>query len=249
MTDMSTANQRVAIVTGASRGIGRAIASELAAQNHAVLLTWATKSSGAEETVAEIEAAGGRALAVQVDVRQPADLDRAFDAATSRFGRLDVLVNNAGVSAMAPFDGIDAAMFDAAMATNVRGIIEASRRAAAAFDNRGGAIVNLSSALVTQPFPGQAMYAASKAAVDSLTRTLAQELGPRRIRVNAVAPGPINTDLLPPDEQVRGFIVSRTALGRIGQPVDVARVVAFLASDAAGWITGQVIGVDGGLRL
>jgi 3-oxoacyl-[acyl-carrier protein] reductase len=135
------------------------------------------------------------------------------------------------------------------MATNVRGIVEASRRAAVAFGNRGGSIVNLSSALVTQPFPGQAMYAASKAAVESLTRTLAQELGPRRIRVNAVAPGPINTDLLPPDEQVRGFIVSRTALGRIGQPVDVARVVAFLASDAAGWITGQVIGVDGGLRL
>jgi 3-oxoacyl-[acyl-carrier protein] reductase len=246
---MSTANLRAAIVTGAGRGIGRAIAGELAAQNHAVLLTWVTKASGAEKMAAEIEAAGGRALAMQADVRQPADLDRAFDAAMSRFGRLDVLVNNAGVSAMAPLDGIDATLFDAAMATNVRGIVEASRRAAAAFGSNGGSIVNLSSALVTQPFPGQALYAATKAAVESLTRTLAQELGPRRIRVNAVAPGPIDTDLLPPDEQVRAFIVSRTALGRIGQPADVARVVAFLASDAAGWITGQVIGVDGGLRL
>lgn len=246
---MATDKSRVALVTGAGRGIGRAIALELAAQGLAVTVNYSATDTGAAEVVAAIRKQGGEAQAVQADVRRAADLDRLFAAALGRYGQLDVLVNNAGVSGAAPLDMITEDLVASAFDVNFKGMLFASQRAARHFAPAGGAIVNLSSALVSQPIGMQAVYAASKAAVDAATRILAQELGPRRIRVNAVAPGPTETDLLQVPEEIRAYIVSRTVMGRVGLPTDIAKVVAFLASDAAGWVTGQVIGADGGLRL
>jgi 3-oxoacyl-[acyl-carrier protein] reductase len=246
---MTTQRAKVAIVTGAGRGIGRAIALELAAQGFTVVVNYSATGTGAAEVVAKIAARGGEALAVQADVRHGADLDRLFATTLEKFGHLDVLVNNAGVSGAAPLEMVSAEMVAGTFDVNFQGMLFASQRAARHFGPDGGAIVNLSSALVQQPIGMQAVYAASKAAVDATTRILAQELGPRKIRVNAVAPGPTETDLLQVPEEIRGYIVSRTILGRVGWPTDIAKVVAFLASDAAGWVTGQVIGADGGLRL
>ncbi len=240
---------KVAIVTGASRGIGAAIARELAAQGFAIAVNYASRRDGADTTVEAIVKAGGSAMAIQGAVQDTADLDRLFAAVQDKWGRLDVLVNNAGVGATAPLDQIDAAQIDAAVGVNLKGMLLASQRAARAMGPDGGSIVNVSSALAAQPMPGQVIYAASKAAIESVTRVLAQELGGRKIRVNAVAPGPVETDLLPLNDEMRGYIHSKTPLGRVGQPVDIARVVAFLVSEAGGWITGQVIGTDGGLRL
>ncbi|HEU4625723.1 MAG TPA: glucose 1-dehydrogenase [Steroidobacteraceae bacterium] len=246
---MSDKSGTVAIVTGAGRGIGRAIACELAAAGARVIVNYASRKDSADATVAAVREAGGDALAVRADVRLPEDLDRLFNAAQEHFGRVDVLVNNAGMSGTGMLDQVDAKIIEPALDVNFRGTLLACQRAAKAFGSKGGAIVNVSSALSAQPVPSQVVYAATKAAVESMTRLLAQELGSRRIRVNAVAPGPTQTDFLQIDDATRGYLVSRTALGRIGEPVDVARVVAFLVSDAAAWITGQVIAVDGGLRL
>ncbi|MEI9995308.1 MAG: glucose 1-dehydrogenase [Rhizomicrobium sp.] len=240
---------KVAIVTGASRGIGAAIARELAAQGFAIAVNYASRRDGADTTVEAIVKAGGSAMAIQGAVQDTADLDRLFAAVQDKWGRLDVLVNNAGVGATAPLDQIDAAQIDAAVGVNLKGMLLASQRAARAIGPDGGSIVNVSSALAAQPMPGQVIYAATKAAIESATRVLAQELGGRKIRVNAVAPGPVETDLLPLNDDMRGYINSKTPLGRVGQPVDIAKVIAFLVSEAGGWITGQVIGTDGGLRL
>jgi 3-oxoacyl-[acyl-carrier protein] reductase len=153
------------------------------------------------------------------------------------------------VGATLPLEHLSKQAIDDATAANVRSVLLATQRAAAAFGSDGGVVINVSSAIVMQPIPAQALYAATKAAVEALTRVLAQELGPRKIRVNAVAPGPTETDLLQISSDIRGFLISRTVLGRLGQPQDIAKVVAFLASDASGWITGQTLSVDGGLRL
>ena len=240
---------RVAVVTGAGRGIGAAIARELAAAGMAVAINYARRRDDAVATAAAIEQAGGQAFAVQGNVESASELDRLFEQVLGKFGRLDVLVNNAGVGATRPLDAVDAGFIDAAFATNVKGMLLASQRAVKVIGESGGAIVNLSSALALQPAPGQVVYAASKAAIEAATRVLAQELGKRRIRVNAVAPGPVETELLGLDEGFRAVINSKTVFGRVGMPNDIAKVVAFLASDAAGWITGEIIGVNGGLRV
>jgi 3-oxoacyl-[acyl-carrier protein] reductase len=182
-------------------------------------------------------------------VRHPEQVERLFTTVRQHFGRLDILVNNAGVSATGLLGQISAADLDRAIDVNIKGAIFTTQRAAVAFDGGGGAVVNLGSALVGQPVATQAVYASTKAAVETLTRVLAQELGPLKIRVNAVAPGPIETDMLQIDDGMRGYLAQKTALGRLGQPRDVAKVVAFLAGDEAAWVTGQVICVDGGLRL
>lgn len=240
---------KVAIVTGASRGIGAAVARELAAQGFNVAVNYASRKDGAEATVDAIAKAGGSAVAIQGSVQQVGDLDRVFAAVQDKWGRLDVLVNNAGVGATAPLEQIDAALIDATVGVNLKGMLLASQRAARAIGPDGGSIVSVSSALATQPMPAQVVYAATKGAIESATRVLAQELGPRKIRVNAVAPGPTETDLLPLNDNVRGFINSKTPLGRVGQPIDIAKVINFLVSDAGAWITGQIIGTDGGLRV
>lgn len=246
---MSQAQPKIAVVTGASRGIGRAIACELAAQGCVVIVNYADRESAAQSAVDAVRAFGVDGMAFKADVRDPEQLDRLFAAVRERFGRLDILVNNAGVSAMGLLGQMNTGDLDRAIDVNIKGAIFATQRAAAAFGERGGAVVNIGSALVAQPVAAQAVYASTKGAVQTLTRALAQELGPLKIRVNAVAPGPIETDMLQIDDETRGYLAQKTALGRLGRPQDVAKVVAFLAGDAAAWITGQVIGVDGGLRL
>jgi len=242
-------NVRTAIVTGAGRGIGAAIARELAAQGIQVVVNYARRRDEAQATVDAILRAGGKAFAVQARVESTEELDRLFEQAQEKFGGLDILVNNAGVSATAPLDMLDAAFIDVAFATNVKGMILASQRAAKAFGAAGGAIVNVSSIMSLQPVPAHVVYAASKAAIEAATRVLAQELGARKIRVNAVAPGPVDTELAALNDGLRAFINSKTPLGRVGAPEDIAKVVAFLVSDASAWINGEVINVSGGLRV
>lgn len=249
MTDVSAAINKAAIVTGAGRGIGAAIARKLAAQNISVAVNYAGNRSAAEATVERIARAGGNAFAIQAQVQNADDQDRLFDAVLSRFQRLDILVNNAGASGTAPIEQITANALDRTYDVNVKGTFLAAQRAVKAFGSDGGCIVNVSSALVAQPMAGMAIYISSKAAIEAMTRVLAQELGPRKIRVNAVAPGATDTDFLELDDNGRNFVASRTALGRLGQPDDIATVVAFLASDDAAWVTGSVVGVDGGIRI
>jgi 3-oxoacyl-[acyl-carrier protein] reductase len=241
--------RRVAIITGGSRGIGAAIASELAIAGMDVAVNYSKRREDAVATVASLEKLGARAIAVQADVGSPADLDKMFAVVRQEFGRLDVLVNNAGVGATRPLDAIDSDFIDAVFSTNVKSALLSSQRAVQEFGSHGGVIVNLSSALATQPAPAHAVYAASKAAIEAVTRVLAQELAQRGVRVNAVAPGPVDTELLGLTDGFRAVINSKTALGRVAVPSDIAKVVAFLISDAAAWITGEVIGVSGGLRI
>jgi 3-oxoacyl-[acyl-carrier protein] reductase len=246
---MSETQPKIAVVTGASRGIGRAIACELAAQGCIVVVNYADREDAARRTVDAVRALGVHGMAFKADVRDQEQLDRLFAAVLERFGRLDILVNNAGVAATGLLGTMSTADLERAIDVNIKGAIFTTQRAVAAFGERGGAVVNIGSALVAQPVAAQAVYASTKGAVEALTRALAQELGPLKIRVNAVAPGPIETDMLQIDGETRGYLAQKTALGRLGQPQDVAKVVAFLAGDAAAWVTGQVIGVDGGLRL
>jgi 3-oxoacyl-[acyl-carrier protein] reductase len=242
---------KVAIVTGAGRGIGAAIARELAQRGVSVAINYTADHASAEATRAAVADAGGTAILVQGDVRDLSDLERIFSTVKDRWGRLDILVNNAGISGSAMLEAIEASLIERTISVHLTGTLLASRLAAASFGEEGGVIVNLSSSLANQPMPAQAVYAAAKAGIEAATRVLAQELGRRRIRVNAVAPGAVETDLIRDglNEDVNGYICSRTPLGRVGQPEDIAKVVAFLASDDAGWITGQVITADGGLRI
>ncbi|MGI4790987.1 MAG: SDR family NAD(P)-dependent oxidoreductase [Janthinobacterium lividum] len=242
---------KVTLVTGASKGIGAAIAKRLAAEGSSVIVNYVSDKAGADQVVGGIVAAGGKATAVQADVSKPEEIERLFAATKETYGRLDVLVNNAGVFAFMPLEAVIAEEFHRQMNLNVLGTLLASKAAAAAFGELGGSIINLSSSAAVSPMSGSAVYSATKAAVDVLTRALAMELGPRGIRVNAVSPGPTETqraiDMGLPQSNMGLAMIAQTPLGRFGQPEDMASVAAFLASDDAGWITGQVIQVSGGL--
>ncbi|WP_117195761.1 SDR family oxidoreductase [Rhizobium terrae] len=245
---MSTNGQRVAIVTGASKGIGRAIALRLAKDGIAVVVNYASSRGAADEAVAEIEAAGGRAIAVQADIGGPAAMTDLFDAAERAFGGIDILVNNAGIMKLAPLSETDDAAFERHMAINLagtfRGIREAGRRM-----RDGGRIINFSSSVVGVYGPAYGAYAASKAAVEAMTHVASKELGRRGITVNAVAPGPVETDMFmngKSDELVQR-IVGTIPLARLGQPDDIASVVAFLAGPEGGWVNGQVLRANGGM--
>jgi 3-oxoacyl-[acyl-carrier protein] reductase len=249
--DMAKLSGKVAVVTGASKGIGAAIAEELAQNGAAVIVNYASSASGAEAVVSKIKGAGGKAKAVRADVGKPAEAKQLIDAATSEFGRLDILVNNAGVYEFLPLDKITETHFDRMFDLNVKGLLFATQAAAAAMGEQGGAIINIGSVASQAPPPGGAVYSATKAALDTITRSVAAELGPRKILVNAVLPGPVETEgaqSMGDWQQFKDMLVPRTPLGRIGQPRDIATVVSFLASEDAGWITGQIIQVAGGLR-
>ncbi len=238
---------KTALVTGGSRGIGKAVALLLARHGAAVVLTYARERSQALEVVAAIEAAGGRALALEADLTRTPAAAAIVNAAVTTFGRLDVLVNNAGVAQFVALDAIDEAHYARLFDTNVRGLLFTTQ-AAARVMTEGSAIVNVSSLAGQNNHPGNCVYSASKAAVDALTRTLGMELGPRGIRVNAVAPGMTRSEMMqsvvPPSRQEQ---VARTsALGRLGEVEDIAEVVLFLASDASRFMTGQVLLADGG---
>ena len=249
---MGKLDGKVAVVTGASKGIGASIAGHLADEGAAVVVNYASSKEGAERVVAEITAKGGRAIAVQADVARQADVDRLFAETARAFGRLDILVNNAGVYDWLPLERVTEAHFHRHFDLNVLGVLLASQAAAKRFGPGGGTIINISSLASTTGLAGSSVYSATKAAVDSLTRTLASELGPRNIRVNAINPGMVDTEGARSggftEGDIRKDIESRTPLGRIGQPRDIAPAAVFLASDDAAWITGETLLIAGGIR-
>jgi 3-oxoacyl-[acyl-carrier protein] reductase len=249
---MSDLKGKVAVVTGASKGIGAGIARSLGAAGAAVAVNYSSSREGAERVVADIKAKGGKAIAVQGDVAKAADVRHLFDETEKAFGRLDVLVNNAGIYRFQPLDDITEDEFHSLFNTNVLGTILATKEAVKHFGASGGSVINISSVASEDAVPTAAVYSATKGAVDAVTRVLAAELGPRKIRVNAIAPGGVETE----GTHAAGVVgsdfekqmVARTALGRLGQPDDIARVAVFLASDDAAWLTGERLAASGGLR-
>jgi len=250
MSTQAKLSDKVAVVTGASKGIGAAIARQLAAEGAAVVVNYASSKSDADKVVDQISKAGGRALAVQGDVSKQADIDRLFAETKRIFGRLDVLVNNAGVYEFTPVDNINEAHFHRLFNLNVLGLLLTTQKALTYFSPEGGSVINISSLAGVRPVPGASVYSATKGAVDAVTKSLAKELGPRQIRVNSLNPGFVETEGV----HSAGFIGSdfhkkieaETPLGRIGQPQDIGKVAAFLASDDAGWITGETLVTAGG---
>lgn len=238
---------KVAIVTGSSKGIGAGIAERLAADGAAVVVNYSRSAEDADVVVRRIAAAGGRAVAVKADIAQPAQIQPLVDAALAHFGRLDILVNNAGVYKVDSLESLSAESFDEHFALNVRGLLLATQAAARVLP-AGGVVVNISSGLAKSPYPVVHVYSATKGAVDTLTRSLAMELGPRAIRVVGIAPGFVKTE--GNAESAKGmtdFLVGKTPLGRVGMPADIAAAVAFAVSDDAGWITGTTVDVSGGM--
>ncbi|MBB3178062.1 SDR family oxidoreductase [Variovorax sp. Sphag1AA] len=244
---MST-QQKVAIVTGASRGIGAAIAERLASDGFTVVLNFAGKATEAEQLVSKIEAAGGRAITAQADVSDPAAVARIFDAADAAFGGVDVLVNNAGIMKLASLADSDDALFDSQIAINLKGTFNTLRQAARRLRD-GGRIVNLSSSVVGLKPETYGVYAATKAAVETMSAILAKELRGRSITVNAVAPGPTATDLFlsGKSDELIGRLAKANPLERLGTPADIANTVAFLAGPDGAWINGQVLRANGGM--
>ncbi|WP_426699836.1 SDR family oxidoreductase [Rhodanobacter sp. Col0626] len=239
---------KVAIVTGASRGIGAAIASRLAAEGFTVVVNYAGNVTEAESLVASIEAAGGRAIPAQADVSDPVAVSRMFDAAQAAFGGVDVVVNNAGIMKLAGIADSDDALFDSQIAINLKGSFNMLREAARRL-REGGRIINLSSSVVGLYQANYAVYAATKAGVEAMTHVLSKELRGRNITVNAVAPGPTATALFL-DGKPQAVIDQLTKLApleRLGQPKDIANTVAFLAGPDGGWINGQVLRANGGI--
>ena len=243
---------KVAMVTGASKGIGAAIAKHLAAEGAAVVVNYASSKSSADKVVAEITSAGGKAVAVQADVARKADVERLFAETRKAFGALDILVNNAGVYEFLPLEQITEDHFHKQFNLNVLGLILMTQEAVKQFGPAGGSIINISSVASTAAPALGSVYSATKAAVDTVTKSLAKELGARKIRVNAINPGMIETEgfhaagIAGSDFQKQ--VEAQTPLGRIGQPQEIATVATFLASADAAWITGETIHVSGGAR-
>jgi 3-oxoacyl-[acyl-carrier protein] reductase len=243
---------QVAVVTGASKGIGAAIAEHLAAAGASVVVNYAKSKAGADAVVERVKKAEGKAVAVQADVSQPDDIRRLFAETKKAFGKLDVLVNNAGLYEFAPLEAITPEHFHKLFDLNVLGLLLTTQEAAKHFGPTGGSVINISSVVATAAPPQTSVYSATKAAVDAITRSLAQELGPRKIRVNAINPGMIETEGFHAagisGSDFQKDVESRTPLGRIGQPGDIAPAAVYLASPDAVWITGETFYITGGLR-
>lgn len=250
---MSKLKGKVALVTGASKGIGAGIATELAAAGAAVVVNYAGDQAGAETVVNTIAAAGGRAVAIQADVASESDVSRLFEQAVEAFGPVDIVVNNAGVYQTMPIVELTADEFSREINVNLLGPLLVIRASLKHFSPSGGSIINIGSGVSRSHPPGYAIYSASKAGLDAVTRVLAKELGPKKIRVNSVNPGATLSEgtraagLYGVQSAVETQLVAMTPLGRIGTPADIATVVLFLASDESGWLTGEVIFASGGL--
>lgn len=248
---MSKLQGKVALVTGASKGIGAAIAKALAAEGAAVAVNYASSKAGADAVVAEIVGAGGKAFAVRGDVSKAADAQAIVEATVKQFGRLDILVNNSGVYEFAPLEEITEEHFHKQFGVNVLGLLQTTQ-AASRHLGEGASIINIGSLVTRIVPPGSAVYTATKGAVDAITGVLSRELGPRKIRINALNPGMVETE----GTHTAGFIgsefethaVAQTPLGRIGQPNDIASIAVFLASDDSYWLTGEQLYAGGGLR-
>jgi 3-oxoacyl-[acyl-carrier protein] reductase len=244
--------RQVAVVTGASKGIGAAIAEHLAAAGATVVVNYASSKAGAEAVVDRIRHADGKAVAVQADVSRLDDIRRLFAETQKAFGKLDILVNNAGIYEFAPLEAINAEHFHKHFDLNVLGLLLTTQEAVKHFGPSGGSIINMSSFAATAAPPNTSVYSATKAAVNAITRSLAQELGPRKIRVNAISPGVVETEGLHTagitGSDFQKQIERQTPLGRISQPQDVAPAVVFLASPEAAFITGESVYISGGLR-
>lgn len=250
---MGKLNGKIAVVTGASKGIGASIAEHLAAEGASVVVNYATSKSAADKVVSLITGKGGKATAIQADVAQPPEIKRLFAETKKAFGKVDILVNNAGVYEFAPLDQITPEHIQKHFNINVTGLLLATKEAVSMMGPEGGSIVNIGSIVGPMPAPQASTYSASKAAVDAISVSLATELGPRKIRVNSLDPGMVETDGLRASGLHEGEFREQqdreTPLGRIGQPEDIAPAVVFLAGDDARWITGQVIVAAGGKRI
>lgn len=249
---MSTLKGKVAVVTGASKGIGAGIAKALASAGASVIVNYASSKEGAERVVTEITEKGGKAIAVQGDVSKEADVQRLFAETNKAYGSLDILVNNAGIYQFQPLESVTEQEFHREFNTNVLGLILATREAVKYFGTEGGSVINVGSVASSVTPPNSVVYTATKGAVDAITRVLAKELGPKKIRVNSINPGGVETE----GTHIAGIVesdfakqmITQTPLGRFGQPEDIAPVAVFLASQASGWLTGEVLRASGGLR-
>ncbi|WZP00645.1 glucose 1-dehydrogenase [Isosphaeraceae bacterium EP7] len=241
---------KVAVVTGASKGIGASIAKHLAAEGASVVVNYSSSKEGADRVVAVIEKAGGKAIAVGANVSKKAEIDALFAATTKAYGRLDVLVNNAGIFEFSPLETITEEHFHKQFNLNVLGLVLVTQKAAELFGPEGGSVINISSVVGTSPRPGVSIYSATKGAVDAITKSLSKELGAKKIRVNSLSPGMVETEGV----HAAGFLgtdfhtqaIEQTPLGRIGQPEDIGKVAVFLASDDSGWVTGVTLTASGG---
>ncbi|QWU15266.1 3-oxoacyl-[acyl-carrier protein] reductase [Paenibacillus sophorae] len=238
---------KVAIVTGSSRGIGRAIAEQLADLGAKVVINYASSPEKAEEVKEAILQKGGKAVAIHADLSKIGDVEKLFQETIAAFDKVDILVNNAGLMITKPLAEVTEADFDKQFAINVKGTFFACQQAIKYMENNGR-IVNLSTSVVGQMFPGYSIYAGTKGAVEQFTRQLAKEFGPKQITINAVAPGPVNTELFnvgKTEQQIEGM-KKMNAFGRIGEPEDIADVIEFLVSEKSQWVTGQTLRVNGG---
>lgn len=252
---MSTANKlagKTAIVTGASKGIGASIAIHLAAEGAEVVVNYSSDQAGADKTVAEITAAGGKSVAVKANVSVPAEITQLVAESVKAFGKVDILVNNAGVYQFAPLEEITPELFHRQFDINVLGLLLTTQAVAPHFPAEGGSIINISSVVSTLGLPGGAVYCGTKAAVDAATRSLAKELGARGIRVNSINPGMVTTEGTATagidGSDFQKAVIDTTPLGRIGVPQDIATAAVFLASSDSSWITGETLFISGGYR-
>jgi len=248
---MNKLENKVAVVTGASKGIGASIARYFAAEGAKVVVNYASSKEGADKVVKAITDSGGKAISVQGDVSKAADVARLFEETKRAFGALDILVNNAGIYQYAPIEDVSAESFNQQFSINVWGSLLAIQESLKLFGDKGGNIINISSEAGKMPLPTGAVYSATKAALDAITISLSKELGAKNIRINSILPGIVETEgshsggFIGSDAEVK--LVASTPLGRTGQPEDIAKVAVFLASDDAGWITGEKISVSGGI--
>ena len=249
---MGKLDGKIAVVTGASKGIGASISEHLAAEGASVVVNYATSKPGADAVVKRITDKGGKAIAVQGDVSKPADITRLFSETKKAYGKLDILVNNAGIYEFLPLEAVTAEHFHKQFDLNVLGLLLTTQEAVKLIGPEGGSIINISSIVGPMPAPNGSVYSATKAAVDALTVSLSRELGPKKIRVNSLNPGLVETEGLHTigfaESELRTAVEGQTPLGRIAQPEDIARAAVFFASGDAGWVNGQSLLLTGGYR-